>query len=185
VKLGDLVWRNALRNRAARAVEVMVPLVFEVANLPIPAGTDFTEPMEVGRFGLTNAQVIVSGLVTMRYSAGDLYESISIFVAPVARKTPAKSGYLHAGYWNSGSVFVPPSPPAAAEAFGSFHLQDAGGFPLKLWDNSGEQEATAPLGSDAVVDFGVYLSPLSDANVDNTTYQDITVETASVKLLIM
>lgn len=38
MKLGDLVWRSALRKRQARDAEV-APYVFEVTDLTIPAGT--------------------------------------------------------------------------------------------------------------------------------------------------
>lgn len=197
MRLKDLVHRSALRNRAAGESVVGLPVgmdyrVFEVTGLTIPEGTDFTEPMEIGTFTLTNEQMIVNGLVTMRYVVGDTYEPISIFVAPVARKTPSKSGYLHAGAYSAGppGIFIPPSVNGAAQGFGYFHLQDpVPGTPDKVFDNPVEQQAIAGLSADvpldAPVDFGVYLSPLSDTNPDNTTYQDITVETASVKLLII
>lgn len=49
-KLRDIVWRSALRSRAAD-LDVLSPQVFEVTDLLIPAGTDWsTVPHTIGEF---------------------------------------------------------------------------------------------------------------------------------------
>lgn len=52
MKLSDAVWRGSLRKRSIGDIEIASKKIFEITDLTIPAGTDWTQQHEVGRFPL-------------------------------------------------------------------------------------------------------------------------------------
>lgn len=75
MKLGDVVWRASLRKRSTSDIEIASKKVFEVTDLTIPAGTDWTGPHEIGRFPLephTGVLAFVSLEISAPIEVGNL-----------------------------------------------------------------------------------------------------------------
>lgn len=153
-------------------------LVFELVDTVIPSGTDFSTPMELGTFSLSIRQMILGGHQSMDYDRGGLdNESMFMFVAPTVRKSPAASGYFYTGPTSSSNW--------SSEAFGRFDLFHVVSSNESLFNDDVEREALAPTGTDAEVEFGVYLSPLTDSDPGPTSYTSITVACARTTILIL
>lgn len=152
-------------------------LVFEVTDTVIPAGTDFSTPMEIGTFNLSIRQMILGAHTSMDYDRGPDNESIFMFVAPTTRKSPAASGYLFTGPSSSSSY--------TGEAFGRFDLFHIVSSFESLFNDDVEREALAPSGTNAAVEFGVYLSPLTDSDPGPTSYTPITINCARTTILVL
>lgn len=131
--------------------------VFEIVEVPIPSGTDFTQPgsMKVGEFTLRDDQVLVEWLLFLEVDSGPDTERLSLYVGNVDNLD-----------------------------LGVFEGLKAGGFSDVSWVFRGESVYQPPIRVEETTNLGVFIDPFND-DVDGFTYTPTSIIRARAVFLII